>query len=79
MPHEFCVRLTAKIRRLGYSRRYAGRFVGFLVVSMAIVCAGMGALSVPGPALWEWIEEEDPCAAEPIDVTVLPVAYSIHR
>jgi hypothetical protein len=25
MPHDFCTRLTAKIRRLGYPRRHAER------------------------------------------------------
>jgi hypothetical protein len=79
MPHEFCIRLTAKIRHLGYSRRYAERFVGFLVVSMALVCACMDVLAVPGPALWEWIGNRDTCAAEPFDVTVHPAAYGIHR
>ena len=79
MPHERLTLLTAKIRHLGYSRHEAERLVAFLVVSMTLVCAAMGALNVPGQALWEWIEGSDPCAAEPFDVTVLPAAYSIQR
>jgi len=79
MPHEFCIRLTAKIRRLGYSRHEAERLVGFLVSSMTLVCAVMGVLKVPGLAVWEWIDRLDSCAAEPFDVTVLPAAYGIQR
>jgi hypothetical protein len=79
MQHEFCTRLTAKIRRLGYARHEAERLAGFLVSSMTLVCAVMEVLSVPGLAVWEWIDRLAVCAAEPFDVTVLPAACSIQR
>jgi hypothetical protein len=79
MPHEQLTLLTAKIRKLGYPPHEAERLAGFLVMSMALVCAFMDELAVPRPAVWEWTRQLDTCAAEPFDVTVLPAAYSIHR
>jgi len=79
MPHEFCTRLTAKIRRLGYARHEAERLAGFLVSGMTLVCAVMEVLNVPGRALWEFTRGWDNPATEPFDVTVLPAAYSIQR
>ena len=79
MPHEFCTRLTAKIRRFGYAPHEAERLAAFLIAGMMLVCAVMGVLRVPGLAGWEWIDRLDICAAEPFDVTVLPAAYGIQR
>jgi len=79
MPHERFPVLTAKIRKLGYPPHEAKRLAAFLVVSMALVCAFMDELAVPGPAEWDWTGRLDTCAAEPYDVTVTPAAYSIHR
>ena len=79
MPHNFCTRLTAKIRRLGYSPHTAEVLVQFLIRCMTLVDAVMDVLNVPETALWECIEGSANPAAEPFDVTVLPAAYSIHR
>jgi hypothetical protein len=79
MHHEFCTRLPAKIRRLGYAPHEAERLTGFLVSSMTLVCAVTEVLNVPGRALWELTRVMDNPAGEPFDVTVLPAAYSIHR
>jgi hypothetical protein len=79
MPHEFCTRLTAKIRRLGYAPHEAERLATFLITSIMLVCAVMGVLRVPGLAGWEWIARPDTGAAEPFDVMALPAAYGIQR
>ena len=79
MPHEFCTRLTAKIRRLGYAPHEAERLAAFLIASMMLVCAVMGVLRVPWLAAWELIDRPDTRAAEPFDVTVLPAASGIQR
>jgi hypothetical protein len=79
MPHERFTLLTAKIRKLGYAPHEAERLAGFLVMSMALVCAFMDELAVPRPAAWEWNGHLDTFAAEPFNVTVLPAAYSIQR
>ena len=79
MPREFCIRLTAKIRRLGYAPHEAEHLTAFLITRMVLVGAVMGVLRVPGLAVWEWIDRLDTSAAEPFDVTVLPAAYGIQR
>lgn len=79
MPHEFCTRLTAKIRWLGYAPHEAERLAGFLISSMTLVCAVMEVLKVPNRALWELADGSGNPAAEPFDMIVLPAAYSIQR
>jgi hypothetical protein len=88
MPYDFCTRLTAKIRRLGYPRRNAERLARFLIVQVMLID---GVLDVPGvsgvpdvpdvPArtLWERIYGLENPAAEPFDALTLPAAYGIHR
>ncbi len=53
MRHEFCTRLTAMIRHLGYAPHRADCLVMFLVRCMTLVCAVMEVLVVPEDALWE--------------------------
>lgn len=77
MPHEFCTRLTAKIRKFGYTPHRADCILWFLVRSMTLVCAIMDVLSVPERALWESGRRSKSPAAAPL--FVLPAAYGIHR
>jgi len=79
MPYEFCPRLTAKIRRLGYPRRHAERLARFLVLQMMLVGAVLCVLVVSVWTLWERITGLENPAAEPFDVLTLPAAYGIHR
>lgn len=53
MPHEFCTRLTAMIRHLGYAPHIADCLALFLIRCMTLVCAVMDVLDVPEEALWE--------------------------
>jgi len=76
MPHEFCTRLRAKIRRLGYAPHRADCILMFLVRSMTVVCAVMDVLNVPERALWEPGRRSKSPAAAPL--TVFPAAYGIH-
>ncbi len=77
MPHEFCTRLAAKIRKLGYAPHRADCILMFLVRSMTVVCAVMDVLNVPGRALWEPGRRSKSPAAAPL--FVLPAAFGIHR
>ena len=79
MPRELCMLLTAKIRKLGCSRRYAERIVRFLVAIVVLVFAFMGMLEVPAMVLWERPVRMDTCAGEPFDIAVFPAAYGIQR
>jgi len=79
MPYEFCTRLTAKIRWLGYPRRHAERLARFLLLPVMLTGAVLCVLGVPARTLWERITLSENPAAEPFDVLTLPAAYGIHR
>lgn len=78
MPHEFCTRLTAKIRRLGYAQHRADCILMFLIRCMAIVCTVMDVLNVPERALWESGRKYTHPAEESLYI-VFPAASGIHR
>ncbi|MFA5238005.1 MAG: hypothetical protein WC362_09150 [Methanoregula sp.] len=81
MSHDFCTRLMAKIRHLGYAPHDAGVLLWFLVRCMTAVCALMGVLNVPERALWDCTVTGNMHAAEPEPVThcILPAAPGIHH
>ena len=79
MPYDFCTRLTAKIRRLGYPRRNAERLARFLVLQVMLIDVVLDLLDVPARTLWERIYGLENPAAEPFDELTLPAAYGIHR
>ena len=85
MPYDFCSRLTAKIRRLGYPRRNAKRLARFIVVQVMLIDVVLDAPGVPDvpdvPArtLWERMYRLENPAAEPFDALILPAACGIHR
>lgn len=78
MAHEFCTRLSAKIRRLGYAPSRANVILMFLIRCMALVCAVMGVLFVPGRAAWESSGQQKDPAPESSD-PIVPAASGEHR
>jgi hypothetical protein len=74
MLHEFCTRLTAKIRRLGYAPHTADVLLMFVIRCMTLVCAVMEVLDVPQPALWESVSRMKNRAAGPFTHTLNPAA-----
>jgi len=82
MPYDFCIRFTAKIRRLGHTRRNAERLARFIVVQVMLIDGVLdvpGVPDVPARTLWERIYGLENPAAEPFNALTLPAAYGIHR
>ena len=74
MLHEFCTRLTAKIRHLGYAPHTADVLLLFLIRCMTLICAVMDVLDVPKRALWEMSGRMKNRAAGPFAHTLNPAA-----
>jgi hypothetical protein len=79
MPYDSCTILTAKVRRLGYPRRYAERLARFLFLQMVLIDVVLDLMDVPARALWERITGFENPAAEPSGALALFAVHSIQR
>ena len=79
MLHEFCTRLTAMIRHLGYAPHTADVLLLFLVRCVTLICAVMEVLDVPQPALWESVSRSKNTAAGPFAHTIPPAAPLLYH
>lgn len=79
MLHEFCTRLAAEIRHLGYVSHRADVLLLFLVRCLTLIFAVMEVLEVPEPALWESVSRSKNTAAGPFAHTIPPAASLLYH
>jgi hypothetical protein len=79
MPYVSCAILTAKVRRLGYPRRYAERLARFLFLLVVLIDVVLDLIDVPAWALWERITGFENPVAGPSGALALFAVDGIQR
>lgn len=80
MLYEYCTRLAAEIRHLGYTSHRAAVLLLFLIRCMTLIFAVIEVLDVPESALWEPVRRMKNRAAGPFAHTLIPAASLLdHR
>lgn len=79
MFHYSCTKAVRKLRRLGYAKKGAARFVGIFRIIMAILCGLVGVFFEIPEELSEPTAIAGKKPADSRQGTLLPAVFAIHR